>query len=207
MAIKPIDEIPLNTLDKRKSQRENIRMDILEAIEKGVSKFEFDGDYNWKYLAQYAREEADQIWRKKYHEITVEARQKYGLERMLSTYPDYKYKGEYIRIHTNKMADRIHVYCVIDFEAPERITKPIIEQAIAEQKETDGKIQAKDPGTKIIDLPESVISLQTRNVLLCGGFGTVGDLKGKTREEIVKIRNSGEKTADETMALMELFNL
>ena len=206
MAIKPIDEIPLNTLDKRKSQRENIRMDILEAIEKGVSKFEFDGDYNWKYLAQYAREEADMIWRKKYRDLILEAKRDYNI-RLISSLPSYYLKGQYIRIRSAKMPDRIHVYCEIDFEAPERITKPIIEQAIAEQKETDGKIQAKDPGTKIIDLPESMISPRTRNVLLRGGFGTVGDLKGKTREEIVKIRNSGEKTADETMALMELFNL
>ena len=206
MAIKPIDEIPLNTLDKRKSQRENIRMDILEAIEKGVSKFEFDGDYNWKYLAQYAREEADQIWRKKYHDLIFEAKRDYNI-RSISTFPSYDLKGKYIRIRSAKMPDRIHVYCVIDFEAPERITKPIIEQAIAEQKETDGKIQAKDPDVKIIDLPDGIVSLRTRNVLLRGGFRTVGDLKGKTRDEIVKIRNSGEKTADETMALMELFNL
>ena len=207
MAIKPIDEIPLNVQDRRKNQRENIRNDILEAIERGISKFEFDGDYNWKYLAQYAREEADMIWRKKYRDLILEAKRNYNI-RSISTYlPSYNLKGQYIKIRSAKMPDRIHVYCVIDLEAPERITKPIIEQAIAEQRETDRKIQAKDPDTKIIDLPEGVISLRTRNVLIRGGFRTVGDLKGKTRDEIVKIRNSGEKTADEVIALMELFNL
>ena len=206
MAIKPIDEIPLNIQDKRKSQRENIRADILEAIKNGISKFEFDGDYNWKYLAQYAREEADMIWRKKYRDLILEARRDYNI-RLTSSLPSYYLKGQYIRIRSAKMPDRIHVYCEIDFEAPERITRPIIEQVIAEQRETGGKIQAKDPDTKIIDLPDGIVSLRTRNVLLRGGFRTVGDLKGKTRDEIVKIRNSGEKTADETMALMELFNL
>lgn len=59
--IRPVDEIPKNIQEKRKSYREQIRNDIREAIDKGIGKFEFVGDYKYKYLAQYAREEADKI--------------------------------------------------------------------------------------------------------------------------------------------------
>lgn len=56
--IKPIDEIPKNLSEQRKSYREQIRSDIQEAIDKGIYRFEFVGDYNFKTLAGVAREEA-----------------------------------------------------------------------------------------------------------------------------------------------------
>ena len=56
--IRPIDVIPENVIEKRKSYRENIRRDIREAIDRGIRQFEFVGDYNYKYLHQYASEEA-----------------------------------------------------------------------------------------------------------------------------------------------------
>lgn len=59
--IKPIDEIPKNTVEQRKGYRQMIRNDIKEAIEKGIQKFEFVGDYNYKYLEQYAKEEANKV--------------------------------------------------------------------------------------------------------------------------------------------------
>ena len=61
--IKPIDEIPQSVKQTRKGYRERIRADIQEALDKGIAKFEFVGDYNYKYLAQYAREEAERIVR------------------------------------------------------------------------------------------------------------------------------------------------
>lgn len=59
--IKPIDEIPKNQNEKRRSYREQIRSDIQEAIDKGIYRFEFVGDYNFKTLAQMASEEARNI--------------------------------------------------------------------------------------------------------------------------------------------------
>lgn len=84
--IKPVDEIPQSLASKRKSYREQIRNDIQEALDKGIRKFEFVGDFNFKYLHQYAREEADRIWRKMFLDIT------------LPHYPEWKekYKQEYI---------------------------------------------------------------------------------------------------------------
>ena len=56
--IKPIDEIPKNLNEQRRSYRDMICADIQEAIDKGIHRFEFIGDYNFKTLAQYAGEEA-----------------------------------------------------------------------------------------------------------------------------------------------------
>lgn len=84
--IKPIDEIPQSVQSKAKSNRQKIRNDIQEALDHGISKFEFVGDYNFKYLHQYAREEADRFWRKMFRDIT------------LPHYPEWKekYKQKYI---------------------------------------------------------------------------------------------------------------
>ena len=54
--IKPIDEIPKNINEQRKIYRKQISDDIQEAIDKGILKFEFVGNYNFKTLAQMARE-------------------------------------------------------------------------------------------------------------------------------------------------------
>lgn len=80
--IKPIDEIPKNTVEKRKSYRQMIRNDIMEAIEKGIQKFEFVGDYNYKYLEQYAKEEANRVVR----DLTLQ---------WSEDHPEYKEKCSY----------------------------------------------------------------------------------------------------------------
>ena len=59
--IKPINEIPKNINEQRKIYRKQISDDIQEAIDKGVLKFEFVGNYNFNTLAQMAREEARNI--------------------------------------------------------------------------------------------------------------------------------------------------
>ena len=59
--IREVSEIPKSTAEKRKNYRTMIRNDIQEAIEKGIDRFEFVGDYNFKCLAQYAREEARRV--------------------------------------------------------------------------------------------------------------------------------------------------
>ena len=59
--IKPIDEIPKNQAEQRKSYRQQVREDIQEAIDNGIYKFEFIGDYNFKTLAGIATEEARNV--------------------------------------------------------------------------------------------------------------------------------------------------
>jgi len=62
MAIKSVDEIPETLQQKRESYRAMIRRDINEALDNHITRFEFEGDYNFKYLGQYAREEADRVF-------------------------------------------------------------------------------------------------------------------------------------------------
>ncbi len=116
MSIKPIKEIPMNTKDARESYRARIRADINEALEKRIDKFEFEGDYNYKYLAQYAREEADRIIRhitnKHDREITKVLQKEFNEE--------YIYvpplREAVIVISNRKLEDRNHVYVSIDYE-------------------------------------------------------------------------------------------
>ena len=81
--IVPIDEIPKNMVEERKSYRERIRNDIQEAIDKGISKFEFVGDYNFKTLRGTAQEEADRV----VYKIVLEWKKKH---------PDYDFKALHV---------------------------------------------------------------------------------------------------------------
>ena len=109
--IKPIDEIPQNIGQKRESYRQNIRDDIQEAIDKGIPRFEFVGDYKYKYLANYAREEARnvlyKIARDKFKKMRGE-----GIIYLSSL----DLKTEYIRISALKgeTPEKTRVFCEID---------------------------------------------------------------------------------------------
>lgn len=108
--IKQVDEIPKNQNEKRRSYRQQITDDIKEAIESGITKFEFDGDYNWKYLAQYAKEQAD-------HVLELILRKKWAETHRNTGYPHHYDRHirdiKYIKIHNIKQPDRNHVYCEI----------------------------------------------------------------------------------------------
>ena len=116
MSIKPIKEIPMNTKDARESYRARIRADINEALEKRIDKFEFEGDYNYKYLAQYAREEADRIIRhitnKHDREITKVLQKEFNEEYIYVP----SLREAIIVISNRKLEDRNHVYVSIDYE-------------------------------------------------------------------------------------------
>ena len=199
----PLTEMPMTQKDKQKCYREMIRNDIQEAIDRHIEMFEFDGDYNWKYLAGYAKEEADIIWRRTFRRIVDDAREKHGLGWIFG--PDHGVKGEYIKIRSAKKADRIHVYCQIDFDAPDRICGQVIEEAMKKKEEQDRKLEEKDLSMKIMDIDS--VPRRTRVALLRAGIGTVGDLAGKKFSDLARIRNMGKKGLEETAALMERFGM
>ena len=203
MAIKPVEEIPMNLTQKRESYRQQIRNDINEAIQKHIPRFEFEGDYNWKYLAQYAREEADLIWRNEWWDRLRAAKKANNLT-VVMRHPSYHDKGKYIKISNVRMPDRNHVYCEIDFDAPERICRPLIEETIEEQKEREQKLDSKDLTVKIKDLG---FTLRTRNCLLRAGFETMADLQNQSRESIVRIRNMGAISTQEVIDMMHRFGI
>lgn len=139
MAIKPVNEIPMTLQEKRQSYREMIRKDIQEAIDNHIERFEFEGDYNWKYLAQYAREEADLIWRKTvYYDTAKKVRAELLKDRPGENYipmrSGYEYRGKYIKIRTKKGEDRIHVYGEIDFKFVESFYETLKADTIACEK-------------------------------------------------------------------------
>lgn len=73
--IKKVDTIP-GQGGEHTSQKLLINKDIRDAIEKRIERFEFVGDYNFKYLAQYARDEAENVFRSMFSKCRTEAQQK-----------------------------------------------------------------------------------------------------------------------------------
>ena len=139
MAIKPVNEIPLTLQEKRQSYREMIRKDIQEAIDNHIERFEFEGDYNWKYLAQYAREEADRMWRNTiYYDTAKKVRAELLKDRPGEKYipmrSGYEYHGKYIKIRAKKGEDRIHVYGEIDYKFAEGFYELLKADAIEQEK-------------------------------------------------------------------------
>ena len=112
--IQPVEEIPRKK--KNPTCRELVRDDILTAIEQGILQFEFVGHYNFQYLAKYAREEADRITREELRKMWKADYEK-ASEKGIYIFPnEYRFKS-YIRIHSFKGEDRIHVFCLINPEA------------------------------------------------------------------------------------------
>lgn len=120
MSIKEVDVMPLSVPEQRRAYRQRIRNDITEAINKRIEKFEFEGDYNWKYLSLYAREEAEYIFRTTLYmpaaqEVKKVLKEKYEANYIFPT-SSYEYRGKYIRIINRKEKDRNHVFAKINYK-------------------------------------------------------------------------------------------
>lgn len=122
MAIKPVDEIPQNIASKRASYREQIRKDLREAIENNILKFEMEGDYNFKYLANYVREERRHILRRTFAAMKKEIKEEYSLSHFYGDLIDeYRFADRYVTVVNHKEPDRNHVYI--------EITPSVLEEA------------------------------------------------------------------------------
>lgn len=208
MAIKPIEIIPQSVTDKRKSYREQIRNDIQEAIDRRIPRFEFDGDYNWKYLAQYAREVADVIWRKTYRELILKKRPDNLRSIYFSTCPPYNLKNRYIKIHSYKQSDRNHVYCMIDFDAPENLTEGEIRSMLRMQEKRDIEVAQKEANKDLtVRLWDLGLSRNALNMLIGVDCFTMEDLSKMSRKEIVKIVGDGTPEMEEVTAIAGRFGV
>ena len=121
--IEPVSEIPLTNVDRRISYREMIRNDIKEAYEKRIPKFELIGEYNYKYLNNYAREEGEKYFRGQImlpvaRKATEEISKKYPLEKHMSVYTPsgYDVVRNVLKVRKVKQEDRIHVYVEINYD-------------------------------------------------------------------------------------------
>lgn len=137
--IEPVEEIPLTLKEKRESSRAMIRADIQNAIDSGIRKFEFVGDgYNYKYLANYAREEAQIITRKKLRDLWRDE-----VERVRDAggyvFPDSFRLRTYIVIHSHKGADRTHVYCEINPDDLTEYAKAEMQRALEDMEKRERK--------------------------------------------------------------------
>lgn len=164
--IKPVDEIPQNLAQKRESYRDQIRSDIHEAMDKGIKKFEFVGDYKYKYLAQYAREEADRIIRKEY--IKTVQKHKEELKDVFCDFYGIRLDITYIKITAvrGEKKDVPRVFCEIREENPEEIIlKAILEndklrkevQKAREEREAKKKLKMEaNDETESFDFSEEL---------------------------------------------------
>lgn len=119
MAIKEVDYIPESCSKNKESYRVRITRDIREALDNGLTMFEFTGDYNYKYLANHARDVAHQIFRKDIYLPAAKAIKMQFLTEMgrkgVYLKSDWEYRNLFINISSRKIDDEIHVYAKIDY--------------------------------------------------------------------------------------------
>lgn len=141
MGIRAVHEIPQNVSEKRQSYRASIREDLRQAMEQGISKFEFTGDYNYKYLAQYAREEASRLMRELLQEIIPLLRKQYG-EKAACFLPSHAptfFNIFTVHAYKDKEHDTTRVFCEVEMSREE------LEQAI--RKEVESRIAKPEAQT------------------------------------------------------------
>lgn len=148
MSIKQIDTLPPEP--ESKSRRKMLREDLMTAISQRITAFEFEGDYNYKYLASYAREEADSFFRSEifYPAERVVRKKLKGEYKMSYVFPPsvWVYRNRFIKITNRKGDDRNHVYAQIDYDFADKFVD-ILEadtrkryQEVEERKKNHDKI-------------------------------------------------------------------
>ena len=152
MSIKAVEAVPETLSEKQMSYRQKIRGDIREAIRNRIPAFEFEGDYNFKYLAQYAREEWRNEFRCIYYRnasktVCDEVAEKTGKKYVFPA-PDYwSLDREIIKFRARNAEDRVHVYAEINFDlldhVEERIRKATYEKYDLTPDETEAKQDAE----------------------------------------------------------------
>ena len=133
--IKPIDEIPENQIQASKTNRQKIRDDIQEAIDKHIQAFEFVGDYNFKYLANYAREEAGRMNRAMFGQYIRSHREEYK-DKYVSFY-DVVEKDYPIKITTIKgeTKDTRRVFCSLQMDGLEERYSELLDAYFSKREE------------------------------------------------------------------------
>lgn len=127
--IKKVDNIP-GQGGEHTSQKLMINKDIRSAIEKRIERFEFVGDYNIKYLDQYAREEAEIVFRSMFSKCRTEVQQKLREEFKVSwalvpTIHDYRKRLYRVCRRSGK------VYMEIYFDFMDAIPQVMLEEGRA----------------------------------------------------------------------------
>lgn len=116
MAIQALDKLPEKVA--KKSEKTMIREDLQEAIDKGIESFEFIGDYNYKYLAARAKNEANWLAGKMIAKVYEDHRSEFkNREILLEDNMRRRFVGQWLKIIGMTLEDRKHVYCKINHSA------------------------------------------------------------------------------------------
>ena len=117
--------IPVKTIPKEKkfdTVKSRVTKDIQYAIEHEIYRFEFDGDYNYTYLAGYAKECFRPIFNEYLDNKADELVEKYGVRRDAIGRSRYrKYESEFFKTKRIQLEDRVHVYAEINMNVLLRI--------------------------------------------------------------------------------------
>lgn len=142
--IKPIEKLPETLSQRKDSYRARMRADIQQAIDSRTAKFEFVGDYNYKYLAQYAREQARKVFLPYFNQARKDAaetiKQKLGLDTcFISSQYELDYCEQFIRISSVKGPERRHVYAEINFDILDNLEEMLLERVMKEYQKKQEK--------------------------------------------------------------------
>ena len=103
--------------------------------------FEFVGDeYNYKYLYQYAKEEARKYMYSRLRSMYQKAMREFGV----STYYPRLNDCDAIKIYSFKREDRIHVYCEIDEGEYRRCVDEAVKLELSLKEKSNGAKETVD---------------------------------------------------------------
>lgn len=141
--VKEVAEIPTSGNVRVSNYRQMIRDDIQYAIDNGINKFEFEGDYNYKYLKQYAQEVANKIMSLKinklyreYKEQELTEQEKTGKGFYLSLKSGWEFRPRFINVTSIKGEERRRVFCEIDLSELENRVKKEFDNSLANARST-----------------------------------------------------------------------
>lgn len=148
MSIKEVDKIPDDKAKKRQTYRQMIRNDIAEAISKRIPKFELEGDYNYKYLNNYAREEAQRYFASNiYRPLAAKVREyMHGHydSRWFSVPSEWEVGKLFVQVHKISGEDRPHVFVELDFEFVDNLYDYLLDRTIANFKDYEERKRIRD---------------------------------------------------------------
>lgn len=140
MAIKEVKNIPCKMNNKKPSQAQMVRDDIKEAFDNHISKFEFEGDYNYKTLGSLVRHELGRYFKRNVYLPTARevelALANEGYTDVTVPIRNFDYGEDAITVHTVTCEDRKHVYVEIDFDYIDKFEETLM---LATRRDPDNR--------------------------------------------------------------------
>lgn len=117
MSVVPVKSIP--TKSKHPTVKSQIENDIRYAMNNHIYTFEFvSDDYNYKYLASYAKECFKSVFHEIHDKKVNELVELYGVNRQdIRCHRYYRYVSKCFSTKSIELEDRIHVYATINMNA------------------------------------------------------------------------------------------